>query len=142
MLTLGNQTLMDWAGEHRAPGWCWEVQSVQELDRHYQAERRTTVDMQLHSIVRHEIGARHEHRLAQLKRSLWLSSRRGQAVEAVKRWLVRHRLWSSARRRVIEPELPPLMKRYRMILWLLIWPLAMAALLVHPTTHQRASAAR
>jgi len=28
---LGNQTLMNRAGQHRAPGWCWEVQSVQEV---------------------------------------------------------------------------------------------------------------
>jgi len=66
----------------------------------------------------------------------------GWAVEAVKRWLVRHRLWSSARQRVIEPELPPLMKRYRWILWLLFWPLAMADRLTHTTTHQRERAAR
>jgi len=117
-------------------------EQLQELDRHYQAERGTTVDMQLHSIVLYEIAARHERRLAQLKRSLWLSSRRGRAVEAVKRWLVRHRLWSSARQRVIKPELPPLMKRYRWILWLLFWPLAMADRLTHTTTHQRERAAR
>jgi len=78
----------------------------------------------------------------QPKRSLWLASRRGRAVEAVKRWLVRHRLWSSARQRVVEPALPPLMKRYRWILWLLFWPLAMADRLTHTTNHQRASAAR
>jgi len=31
MLALGNQTLADRAGERRDPGWCWEVQSVQEV---------------------------------------------------------------------------------------------------------------
>ena len=118
---------------------------LHKLDRHYSQELGrfgNTVDMQLHSIVRHEIAVRRERRVAQLKRSLWLASRRGRAVEAVKRWLVRHRLWSSARRRVIEPELPPLMKRYRWILWLLFWPLAMADRLTHTTTHQRERAAR
>ncbi|MBM5819207.1 MAG: hypothetical protein FJ070_03840 [Cyanobacteria bacterium K_DeepCast_150m_m2_101] len=98
--------------------------------------------MQLHSIVRHEIAVRRERPVAQLKRALWLSSRRGRCVESIKRWLVRHRLWSSARQRVVEPELPPLMKRYRWILWLLFWPLAMADRLTHTTTHQRERAAR
>jgi len=31
VLALGNQTLMNRTGQHRAPGWCWEVQSVQEV---------------------------------------------------------------------------------------------------------------
>jgi len=31
VLVLGNQTLADRAGERRDPGWCWEVQSVQEV---------------------------------------------------------------------------------------------------------------
>jgi len=31
VLALGNQTVMNRAGQHRATGWCWEVQSVQEV---------------------------------------------------------------------------------------------------------------
>lgn len=101
---------------------------LHKLDRHYRQELGrfgNTLEMQLHSIVRHEIAVRRERRVAQLKRSLWLSSRRGRCVEAVKRWLVRHRLWSSARRRVAKPELPPMIKRYRWVIWLVFWPLAM-----------------
>jgi len=77
---------------------------LQELDRKYQSESRNTVDFELHNIVLWEIARRHNQRLKQLKRSLWLSSRHGRCVDAVKRWLVRNRLWSSARRRVVEPE--------------------------------------
>ena len=76
-----------------------EDDRLEQLDRHYSSELGrigTTVDMQLHSIVRHEIAVRRERRLTQLKRSLWISSRRGRAIEAIKRWLIRHRLWSSA----------------------------------------------
>ena len=100
-------------------------EQLQKLDRRYQAERGTTVDMQLHSIVLWEMARRREHRLQQLKRSLWLSSRRGRCVEAVKRWLVRHRLWSSARQRVIEPDPPSLIRRYLWLVQALFWPLVM-----------------
>lgn len=118
---------------------------LHKLDRHYSQELGrfgNTVDMQLHSIVRHEIAVRRERRVAQLKRSLWLSSRRGRCVEAVKRWLVRHRLWSSARQRVIQPEPPSLIKRYRWLLWLLVGPLVVFGRLRGLTPHhQRAAAA-
>ena len=87
-------------------------EQLQKLDRHYRQELGrfgNTLEMQLHSIVRHEIAVRRERRVAQLKRSLWVSSRRGRCVEAVKRWLVRHRLWSSARQRVPEQSESPRM---------------------------------
>ena len=90
---------------------------LQALDRKYQSESRNTVDFELHNIVLWEIARRHNQRLKQLKRSLWLSSRHGRCVEAVKRWLVRKRLWSSARRRVIEPESQSFWERNR---WWLI----------------------
>jgi len=90
---------------------------LQALDRMYQSESRNTVDFELHNIVLWEIARRHKQRLKQLKRSLWLSSRHGRCVEAVKRWLVRNRLWSSARRRVVEPESQSFWERNR--LWLI-----------------------
>ena len=99
---------------------------LENLDRHYSCDLGrlgTTVDMQLHSIVRNEMAVRRERRLARLRRSLWLSSRRGRCVEAGKRWLVRHRLWSSARQRVIEPASSSLIKRWRWLIWALLLPL-------------------
>ena len=74
---------------------------LEDLDRQYSSDHGrpgTTVDMQLRSIVRHELAVRRERRLAQLKRSLWLSTRRGRALESLKRWFIRHRLLSSADR--------------------------------------------
>lgn len=64
---------------------------LENLDRHYSFDLGrpgTTVDMQLHSIVRYEMAVRRERRLAQLRRSLWLSSHRGRCLEAAKRWLI------------------------------------------------------
>jgi hypothetical protein len=96
---------------------------LHKLDRHYSQELGrfgNTVDMQLHSIVRHEIAVRRERRVAQLKRSLWLSSRRGRCVESIKRWLVRHRLWSSDRQRVPEQsESPRMISTVRLAVMLL-----------------------
>jgi len=90
---------------------------LQSLDLKYQSESRNTVDYELHNIVLWEIARRHNQRLKQLKRSLWLSSRHGRCIEAMRRWLVRNRLWSSARRRVIEPESQSFWERNR---WWLI----------------------
>ena len=67
-----------------------------ELDAHYRQNSRTSVDWELHGIVRGEIQRRSEFRQRQLERSLWLSSRRGRFVESMKRWLIRQGLWSSA----------------------------------------------
>ena len=47
-----------------------------------------TVDLELLSIVSLELENRHHERVRRLKRSLWLSSRRGRFVEGIKRWLV------------------------------------------------------
>jgi len=96
---------------------------LQSLDLRYQSEARNTVDFELHNIVQCEIARRHKQRLMELKQSRWLSSRHGRCVEAVKRWLVRNRLWSSARRRVIEPESQSFLERY---LW---WLIALAVLM-------------
>jgi hypothetical protein len=78
---------------------------LEGLDRYYREDvgrGGTTVDVELHFIVTSELANRREQRIRRLKRALWLSTRRGRLVEAVRQWLVRHRLWSSARRRVIE----------------------------------------
>jgi len=82
----------------------------------------------LHNIVLWEIARRHDQRLRQLKRSLWLSSRHGRCVEAVKRWLVRNRLWSSDRRRVVEPEPQSFLERYRW--WLVAFVVLMSPLIL------------
>ena len=67
-----------------------------ELDAHYRQNTRTSVDWELHGIVMDEIRQRREFRRRQLERSLWLTSRCGRFVEAIKRWLIRQGLWSSA----------------------------------------------
>jgi len=101
---------------------------LQALDRKYQSESRNTVDFELHNIVLWEIARRHDQRLRQLKRSLWLSSRHGRCVEAMKRWLVRNRLWSSARRRVVEPKPQSFLERYRW--WLVALVVLMSPLIL------------
>jgi hypothetical protein len=100
-----------------------DVERLENLNRHYSCDLGrlgTTVDMQLHSIVRYETSLRRERRLAQLRRSLCLSSRRGRYVEAGKRWLVRHRLSSSARKRASEPASSSLIKHWRWLIWVFL----------------------
>ena len=67
-----------------------------ELDASYRKESRTSVDWQLHGIVMNEIHQRRKFRRNRLERSLWLSSRRGRFMEAVKHWLTTRGLCSSA----------------------------------------------
>ncbi|MEY4825085.1 MAG: hypothetical protein RLZZ430_735 [Cyanobacteriota bacterium] len=74
---------------------------LHELNLYYRQKVCTTVDWELHNIVRNEINYRHESKMnqeidnrdiskvVQLERSLWLSSKRGRLVETIKRWLVR-----------------------------------------------------
>ena len=79
---------------------------LHELDHHYRlvlGPRRSTVDLELHRIVISELESRREQRIRRLQRSLWLSTRRGRLVEAIKRWLVRHDLWSSSRFHSVDP---------------------------------------
>ena len=59
-----------------------------ELDAHYRQNSETSVDWELHGIVMGEIHQRREFRRRQLERSLWLASRRGRFIEAIKRWLI------------------------------------------------------
>ena len=66
------------------------------LDAYYRQNSRTSVDWELHGIVMGEIHQRRKFRRQKLERSLWLASRRGRLTEAIKRWLIRRRLWSSA----------------------------------------------
>jgi hypothetical protein len=67
-----------------------------ELDAYYRQNSRTSVDWELHGIVMNEIHQRRQFRRQKLERSLWLASRRGRLIEAIKRWLISRRLWSSA----------------------------------------------
>ena len=67
-----------------------------ELDAYYRQNSRTSVDWELHGIVMNEIHQRRQLRRQKLERSLWLASRRGRLIEAIKRWLISRRLWSSA----------------------------------------------
>jgi hypothetical protein len=79
---------------------------LHELDHHYRVvlgARRSTVDLELHRIVISELESRREERIRRLQRSLWLSTRRGRLVEAIKRWLVRHGIWSSSRCHSVAP---------------------------------------
>jgi len=67
-----------------------------ELDAHYREKCGNSVEWELHGIVMNEIHQRRQSRRRQLERSLWLASRRGRCVEAIKRWLISCGLWSSA----------------------------------------------
>ena len=75
-----------------------------ELDAHYRQNTTTSADWELHGIVMSEIHQRREFRRLQLERSLWLASRRGRFIEAIKRWLISRGLWSSAARERKRPR--------------------------------------
>jgi hypothetical protein len=100
---------------------------LQQLDRYYRDElglAADTAEMELHSIVIRELEIRRQERIRRFKRSLWLSSRRGRFVEAIKRWLVQRGLWSSSRQRVAESSthgmsLYPVMSVLKPLFWLL-----------------------
>ena len=100
---------------------------LRQLDRYNRDElglAANTAEMALHSIVICELEIRRQERIRRFKRSLWLSSRRGRFVEATKRWLVQRGLWSSSRRRVIEPSaheefLFPVLSVLKQLFWLL-----------------------
>ena len=85
-----------------------EDEELQEANANYQKNCRSTVDVQILHIIQLEIQERLLFRRRQLKRSLWLSTRHGRMVEAIKRWLIRHRLWSSTLRWPRLPSLPDL----------------------------------
>ena len=55
--------------------------------------------------------------------ALRLSSRRGRLVEAIRHWLVRRGLWSSARARVVEATMGsrPLALRLVVITWTVVF---------------------
>ena len=92
-----------------------EDEKLLELDAHYRQNSRSSVDWELNGIVMGEIHQRREFRRQQLERSLWLASRRGRFMEAIKRWLISRGLWSSATRERKHPR--SLIGR----LWVLIW---------------------
>jgi hypothetical protein len=86
-----------------------------ELDASYRKESRTSVEWELHGIVMNEIHQRRKFRRNRLERSLWLSTRRGRFIEAVKGWLIDRGLWSSAVPADIHT--PSLVNRVLMLLW-------------------------
>ena len=86
-----------------------------ELDTYYRQNSRTSVDWELHGIVMGEIHERRELRRQQLARALWLSTRRGRLVEAVKSWLISRGMWSSAPRVRKEPRF--LLGRLLVVFW-------------------------
>jgi hypothetical protein len=100
---------------------------LQAVDHHYRVELGlgcNTVEMELHSIVIRELEIRRQERIRRFRRSLWLSSRRGRFVEAIKRWLVHRGLWNSSRRRAIETSaheefLYPAVSVLKPLFWLL-----------------------
>ena len=92
-----------------------DEEQLLELDSQYREKCGTSVDWQLHGIVMGEIHQRREFRRQQLERSLWLASRRGRFMEAIKRWLISRGLWSSAAAERKGPR--SLVGR----LWVLIW---------------------
>ena len=63
----------------------------------------------IHHLIRLEIEKRLLFRRRQLKRFPWLSTRHGRRLEAIKRWLIRYRLWSSTLRWPRLPSLPDLL---------------------------------
>jgi hypothetical protein len=86
-----------------------------DLDAFYRQNCGTSVDWELHGMVLAEIHRRRQFRRGQLKRSLWLSSRRGQFIEALKRWLISRGLWSSAAQERKRPR--SLIDRLLILLW-------------------------
>ena len=92
-----------------------EDEKLLELDAHYRQNSRSSVDWELHGIVMGEIHQRHEFRRQQLERSLWLASRRGRFMEAIKRWLISRGLWSSAARERKHPH--SLIGRLLVVFW-------------------------
>jgi hypothetical protein len=88
-----------------------EDEKLLALDAHYHQNTTNKWDMQLHSIVQLEISSRREFRQKQLEHCLWLSTRRGRFQEAIKRWLIRRGIWSSAM-----PKIPlPLIVLWRVL---------------------------
>lgn len=74
-------------------------EKLSRLDAYYcdlLSKRFTSIDEELHDMVKSEIKARRDSRVQKLRRGLWLSSRRGRIIEAIKRFLVRRGAWSSA----------------------------------------------
>jgi len=111
-MCLSNDAHADYSRLARA----MDDEQLEELDRYYREDLGrscTTVDLELHGIVRCELEDRREQRIRRFERSLWLSSRRGRLVEAIRHWPVRRGLWSSARARVAETSMGtrPLVRR-------------------------------
>ena len=107
-------------GREQVSRWARQ-QSDEDLQEYIDSQPRngfSTLNAHINHIIHLEIEQRLTFRRRQLKRSLWLSTRHGRMVEAIKRWLIRHRLWSSTLRWPRLPSLPDLhelialLKRY------------------------------
>jgi len=95
-------------GREQVSRWARQ-QSDEDLQEYIDSQPRngfSTLNAHINHIIQLEIQERLLFRRRQLKRSLWLSTRHGRMVEAIKRWLIRHRLWSSTLR---WPRLPSLL---------------------------------
>ena len=62
---------------------------LHELILYYRQRSGTTVDWELHNIVRNEIDYRRKSKVVHLEHSLRISSKRGRLLETIKRLLVR-----------------------------------------------------
>ncbi|WP_320674001.1 hypothetical protein [Prochlorococcus sp. MIT 1341] len=74
-------------------------QELRQLAWVYMRRERTTADQHLRNIIGGEILHRRNEKVSKLNRDLWLSTRRGKVVEAIKRRLVRWGVWSSSKSR-------------------------------------------
>ncbi len=68
-------------------------QELRQLAWVYMRRQRTTADQHIRDIIGGEILHRRNEKVSKLNRDLWLSTRRGKVVEAIKRRLVRWGVW-------------------------------------------------
>ena len=81
-------------GREQVSRWARQ-QSDEDLQEYIDSQPRngfSTLNAHINHIIHLEIEQRLTFRRRQLKRSLWLSTRHGRMVEAIKRWLIRHRI--------------------------------------------------
>ena len=125
--------------EYRRLARAMDDERLQKLDHYYRiglGAHCDTVDLELRYIVSREIETRRQERVRRLKRAMWLSSRRGRFVEAIKRWLVHRGLWSSAHGRMNYPsahQVMPTASILKPLFWLLgLFPARPATASIEP----------